>query len=109
MWLAAVIICAENKHRFLANNVIVVLSCSVSCCGSPAVGGCMDPSGLTRIFLCQVPLARGGLGHPSLLELFLGRFLEASLKLKLILLFFFFFLLVDEMQTSGGCDGDVFV
>lgn len=21
----------------------------------------------------------------------------------------FFFLLVDEMQTSGGCDGDVFV
>lgn len=37
-----------------------------------------------------------------------GRFLEASVKWKLILLFFFF-LVVDEMQTGGGRDGDVSV
>lgn len=47
MWLAAVIICAKSKHRLLANNVIVVLSCSVSCWGSPAVSGCAQPSALT--------------------------------------------------------------
>lgn len=63
---------------------------------------------LLRVSLCQVPLARGGLGAPFLLELFFVRFMEASLKLKVILLPFFF-LLVEEMQTGGGCDGDVFV
>lgn len=46
MWLAVVFICAKSKHRFLATNVIVVPSCSVSC-GSPAASGCMHPSALT--------------------------------------------------------------
>lgn len=69
----------------------------------PCKVGLSEPCGwglavhqLLRVSLCQVPLARGGLGAPSLLELFFVRFMEASLKLKVILLLFFL-LLVEEI------------